>query len=379
MISCLTVTGIACLALLRIFYPEKLLSRDRDVFKWALSVVLLSSLFCLMAVKQRLTAPDPISENIVYNLEKIEKNVSSVENILIIEGGSSAARAINPDLLRDKLKELGFDVLVINFCIPGANHYERLWMFDMFGSSLSETSRGLMAERNVVVLHEAYPVYDQYPSEQMSVNLYRDRTLSYLRPDIACALGKTVIKQRKTENGKKADSLNTGTERTLINIAGHGLINLFNIGLPGRTEPLSDIAPEEARYFNLRAADPKSGNYIGMAKVRERLRGRDTPELSVDTSWVVEIHRSEEQALALKVKRGCFALPTQFSSSPYYIENYRKEYSLLIAWEEDMGLIDALDDPSCWFNRTHLSGKGSAKATEWLAGRLAETEGLIIR
>ncbi|HEX2733532.1 MAG TPA: hypothetical protein VHM70_18100 [Polyangiaceae bacterium] len=88
---------------------------------------------------ERLMMPSPISERARYAHKKLAN--PQEKNVLVVDGGSFAARAINNGLLTLTLARMGYSTRVVHLGITASNHFERYALYQRVVQNLEGRKR----------------------------------------------------------------------------------------------------------------------------------------------------------------------------------------------------------------------------------------------
>src|SRR5258708_4403645 len=120
------VTLIACLCVvvLGILRPSATGGSKVAYSLTAWCAGLLLGAFVLSKTMQLLGYSPASSVNgyVSFNINKVRENRDKLpKNVLVLEGGSCGARALNYRELENQLRARGYSVMVLQFCSPGAS------------------------------------------------------------------------------------------------------------------------------------------------------------------------------------------------------------------------------------------------------------------
>lgn len=305
-----------------------------------------------------------------YNASKAQAAIDrDVGNLLVLEGGSHAARGIHPDLLESSLAAAGFDVSVLSFAVPGASHLERLHLLTRFRNQLRASGTRLERAHNLVLLREANPIYDRDPLRQFEHNPFTDRAVAYLdAPNAIRAIRAQWAASRVDPELRRPG--------VYYQLAQHGLLNGFNVGAESRIGPVEPSRPR----FHARTT-PESGFVF-----------RDTSIIRQDASLEPDLADRERRAWKRSAidrplterfepdHLAFFTVPALRRGYARYVEGYRADHpnSALLSYRDAHDLFDSLDDARCWYDTGHLLEEGAEIYTAWLAAGLAES-GVLVR
>ena len=309
----------------------------------------------------------PLSALVPWNSHRTrEAFQDNTQNILIIEGGSHAARGIDPGLLEEALRRYGLDVLVVSFAVPGANHIERLGWLECYArkSGLSTIGNESKPSTNVVLMREANSGYDERPLEQLRENPFTDRSLAYLGPHQSVqAIGALLV-------ANKIDSLES-VGKMAFQIAQHGLANAFNIGGVMRLTRENSLS-NPSYSFHDRQGTKKGFTYDSELGLLRNSSAKKRADWLPQRAWKAELVDQPLQGAIQPDKTIFFAVPTLRKGTLEYLESYKEDHpnDHLISFRDATELHDDLNKAEAWYDSGHLANDGARAYTLWLAQEL---------
>ena len=363
------ILGTLCLTGLRLLRIDRFNDRGTLVCLLACFTGVLVGAFCIHMVILSL----PVMQHsglaglIKYQTERIKGYGGDLpENIIIIEGGSHAARAVNFRVIENQLKDRGYSSLVLQFAVTGANHFERLWLLTLFSEILPEESWHDLSRRNVVLLREASLIYDNSPIEQFQYNLYRDRTIAYLEPWNAILAAYAVVLHSTTQDSQ----IPWGNMKELFL---HGLLSGLNIGVVHRLDWYHHIDLLKPIYMLKK--QETSFKFDGLHPIWEEIK--EKPEIKpLNLSWKEKtVDVRIKTIIKCPVSLAFFSVPVTRNGYANYLARYKKSYpdAFVIPYSNDMDFLTRLDDSTCWYDISHLLKKGALLYSNWLADELVES------
>ena len=234
------VAGVALISVLR-FLPYKAShSKAPGVYLGCILISLVGWAFVIHSAIRSAPdlAPSTGSVHILKTLtgRLLDLGEKTPENVVLIDGSSYAARAVDYKQMEARLQEAGFPSVVLGFAFPGACEIERAWKFDLFSHLIGARGRDLLSKRNVVFVRETAHIFDLNPLGQIRTNLYTDQTLAYLQPEFALDAVRTLASMASESRTRPDWSL-------AASIASHGLMNAFNVSSLYRWAPFSSLLP----------------------------------------------------------------------------------------------------------------------------------------
>jgi hypothetical protein len=151
----------------------------------------------------------------------------------------------------------------------------------------------------------------------------------------------------------------------------HVLVNLFNVGLANRLVPESSIKPRSGYAV----AAPKPGfRFKGMSPVIAAA----TAEIPTDfrLTWLFDIREPRLRTLwGDRIDHWVsFAIPSTRSNQMMDVRKFCTVADGPCILPTDLSLLKDLDQPKLWRDDGHLSSKGAAIYTKWLARQLARAD-----
>ncbi len=105
------------------------------------------------------------------------------EYILIIEGSSATTRGIDGLRLEERLRAAGVRATVLQLCLAGANHLQRMQLLQNFSNALSTQDWERLGKSRLIFCHEVQALYDRDPLLNYYSNAFTAETLAYSNPD----------------------------------------------------------------------------------------------------------------------------------------------------------------------------------------------------
>ncbi|HEY3645432.1 MAG TPA: hypothetical protein VGM16_08850, partial [Gammaproteobacteria bacterium] len=104
---------------------------------------------------------DQIIRHDIDRVRDAEAGGHVLKNMLLVDGSSETKLGLDPDLIRDRLKAQGYDVLVLVLAEGGANILERYTMMQRFSREMQLA--GLRYGENTRLMMELHPGYESKP------------------------------------------------------------------------------------------------------------------------------------------------------------------------------------------------------------------------
>lgn len=285
--------------------------------------------------------------------------------IVLIDGGSFAARGIDGDRLEQRLEEkAGRKFKVVFLAVPGGNQPERRALLEDAISLLTHRERAQLSGSDVTMMLEIHEEYDRYPLAQLAKNPRSDRAYAYMRPGIAWDALKDGIGDLET--GRRIQLL----EDAMVLASS----NALNVGKASRVRPASSVSPL-AEQMTLRR--PKeSFRFRGLRDVIGSEGKRD--DSIVDEFPEGNIRKRREHIAAASGVREPRVIYFSVPSMTLRHMRYAQGFCIKYASESDgcithgnLRLLRRLNHKKYWYDGGHLLEPGAAQYTRWLADRLA--------
>lgn len=370
-----TVIACLCIVVLGALRPSATGGSKVAYSLAAWCVGLLLGSFVLSRTMQLLGYCPASSANgyVSFNINKVRESTQKLpKNVLLLEGGSCGARALNYRELEDQLRARGYSVMVLQFCSPGASHFERLYTLKQFLRGIGQDILDRLNERNVLLLSEVYRSYDLDPMAQFSQNLYSSRTLAYLQPSIALEALHASRLSCEFDGGNKL------SYKLKLELIKHALLNAFNVGFFNRSEVLAAVPQTEPVYaLNSKKEQFETLNCNAAQLTDELGSVSNLPPLDLRWKRVID---SEWKASGLKYRQVFFATPSLSITDLRYLAQYQRTFTAkpFLWFKTDHAFLKSLADSECWYDQGHLSARGSQLCTPWFADKISES-GLLVR
>jgi hypothetical protein len=282
--------------------------------------------------------------------------------VLILEGSSATEFGINPELLEKKLAEKGIEVTVLKFSLPGANHFERLFMMQVFLQELGKIPHDALKQAPAILLSEVFDAYDQNPIYLFFKEANTQRSMVWLEPHNALMAWKSL----------KA-SLQENKNLTWIMLE-HLLLNRFAVGIFSTLEPLS-YQKKVSQFCPLQ----KTKGTFDYTKTKEAFEKSMTASPNAEKitiplpGWMIYYRELYEQMGTMIHSLVFYALPV--------LEVQRREYQTAFAaalpphtmmlGPASLKFMKTLLQENYWFDGVHPTAAGAPLFTEWLAEEIA--------
>ncbi len=275
------------------------------------------------------------------------------KNVLLIDGGSYAARAIDERALTRELARLGYSVRAVQLAVGAGNHFERFKLYEELAGDIRARAG---AGQRWLFLAEVHYDYDFAPVAQFGENQDTDRTYHYMTPKNAWHAALAL---------HGPGTRPAGFDHPYWALARHSLVNAFNAGVSARVVPWQRIKAHSGFVKGQSMA-----RFKGIKSVLQEAR---TPREAIAVPpWMFEIRERRERAVFAPYLADWvyFGVPSMVPVQLRYIRSFcaaTKEKCIVPA---DQSLLESLNEPALWYNQGHLSTRGAAIYSRWLAAEL---------
>jgi hypothetical protein len=280
------------------------------------------------------------------------------KNIVVVDGGSGTARALDPKTFRRQLKKQGYDASIVQVSLAGANHFERFAMHHWLLDLIRGREREEWKATNTILLSEVHDGYDKTPLVQLADNTDTDRAYSYLYPSNAF----WAWKASRLEDGR-VDRFDEGFEWTLLR---HVLYTGLNVGTVSRLVPYAELKPKSGFSPKRRAA--KKFRFKGVKRQLGWLKESPAPS---EVKWLQTVRepRLREAYRGLVDNWSYHTLP-RLRKTPLQYNRATCSHKEEPCLEVDRALLKRLNHQSMWHDRGHLARAGAKIYSKWLADQL---------
>jgi hypothetical protein len=285
------------------------------------------------------------------------------KNILLIDGGSYAARGVSERALQHALRKLGYSVRVVHMAMGAANHFERQTLYRRIVSQLGPRTK---KKQRWIYLAEVHKQYDSSPLAQFTPNADTARAEDYMTPAAAWS----ALNALNSEHIKKEKA----PLKLRLAVLRNALARSFNAGIA-------------SRLVNSKKVRARSGYAAHRASKRFRFRGLDKllaearkPTAQKISPWLFEQRAPQEREIWGEYldRWVYFGVPSTQPAQLAYITSFCKLSKRKCISPRDLTLLRQLNNRKHWKDRGHLSASGSKIYTQWLAKELRST-GLLAR
>ncbi|HEX2730978.1 MAG TPA: hypothetical protein VHM70_05210 [Polyangiaceae bacterium] len=306
---------------------------------------------------EKLILRSPISQRALYASKEFAK--PREKNVLVIDGGSYASRAIDHHLLKVTLAHEGYSTRIVHLGIGAANHFERYSLYQRVVRHLHGRKR--KKGQRWIYLAEVHRGYDVEPLSQFNRNRDTERAYDYMNAKSAwLALRATFTRDIK---------LDAHPWRVRSEILRHAAINAFNVGLSSMLCRASKVKPDDGHV----AYGAKRGRpFSGLGPLLKELDLKDHVKIP---PWVFDIREREEDRLwgPFMDRWIYFGVPSTHPGQLRYIRNFCEHTKRLCIQPANRRMLSELNSKEYWLNPGHLSTAGARIYTLWLAERLIHT------
>ncbi|GAA3931701.1 hypothetical protein [Luteimonas lutimaris] len=287
-----------------------------------------------------------------------------LEGFFILDGGSYSARGVDDAMLEQRLsRRLGAPIQVLTLSLAGGNQLERWKVLENALALLDRDERDAFLASRKTLLLEIHAQYDRYPLVQLRRNRYSDRAYAYLDTEVA-------LEVARTERGRMEPD---EYRRLWIDVLGHAMVNIMNIGLATRVVSAEDVLPGGGY-------DPLDGpargyRFKGTKSARQSLK--QPPLEAEELPWHNIERRRARYARVLdggsKPQIIYFSVPTPRTFDLTYARGFCAAVSGFSCIDHShWGLLERLDDKRFWYDDGHMQRRGAEIYTRWLSSRLAK-------
>ncbi len=279
--------------------------------------------------------------------------------VIILEGSSATQYGVNGRALEKLLADAGKPVTVLQFSISGANHFERLFMLQLFLETLGAKHREELKQAPTILLAEVFDAYDESPLYLFKKESYTRRAITWFEPRVAWSSYKAW-----RANGK-------ANEVSYWMLWEHFLLNRFAVGSFSSFEiPLYSKKIEP--FFPL-AGTKKTFCYDSAEQAF--LKTTMTPHTQkLCSGWKSYYQTLFQEMSGVVTSLGFYALPTLETQRRAYQENFAAS---LPACTTMLGPVSLKEmqyflHREYWFDGVHPQGAGAILVTQWLAEQIVE-------
>ena len=292
------------------------------------------------------------------------------KDILIIEGSSITAFGIDNREVEAALAAQGWDPVVLQLSISGANHFERTFMIGAFFRNLSPADRNQIRNARVVLLKEVFDTYDNNPLSLFDKDEYQERAKVYMNPSNALQVLRAFAASLPEEIPllERVSSLSHYGRL----IGERLLMNRFCAGALSDMNP--DVWKKRTQAFHALSGTKPGFDYDTMVKSSARIPGTEQslPWSSLPPGWLACFHY-EKLILGGDIDAvAFFAMPTLEPQRAVYQRRFSRslpEGAIMIGPPSSDQLQPFLQK-EYWFDGVHPTGLGAAKFSRWFAGEL---------
>lgn len=264
----------------------------------------------------------------------------------------------------------GWDPVILEFALPGANHFERTFLLEAFFRSLPRADREKIRKARVILLKEVFDIYDHNPLCLFEKEEYQDRAKVYMNPSNALQAWSAYASSlpENTPLLERASGLfQYGTligERFLMNRFGAGAFSDMRPDIwKKRTQSFHTLTGTKPRFHYDRTIQE-----MGDSSGTERAE----PWISLPPGWLA-CFRHEKQVLGDDVDAvAFFAMPALESHRVLYQREFSRslpEGTVMIGPPSSDQLQPFLKK-EYWFDGVHPTKEGAAEFSRWFAGEL---------
>ena len=284
--------------------------------------------------------------------------------LMILEGSSVTEFGINQELLQKKLQEQGIDVTIVKLALPGANHFERLFMMQMFLTKLASLSHHHEIEAiPVILMSEVFETYDQNPLNLFLKESHTQRSLVWLEPHYAMVAWKALCSSLQSK------------EHLSAMILEHLCLNRFAVGIFSTLELLnynkkvlgfSSLQKTKETFCYQKTKEDVEKTILSPPSTAEKM-------IVPPPGWMIYYQELFAQMGSVVHALIFYGLPT-LEMEQY---NYQKAFAqalpphTLMLGPASTQFIKKLLNEKNWFDSVHPQGPGAYLFTTWLCNQIA--------
>lgn len=311
------------------------------------SLVVGAFLVSILVSHQRWVARGSVSPVAKYAVQQLDR--PREKNVLILDGASYVLNGVDVVIVADELEKLGYSARAVKLAFGGANHFERMRLYQDIVDRLPAETR---AGQRWLFFAEVMGGYDQEPLNQLFENLDSARAFHYLSADNAWYAGRAM----------QSEHLSPPKVRNWEwTVARHTLVNAFNAGIVSRVVPEAEVKP----VTGLASKGFKRFDYDFETLLKEAQN--PGPPIPIPP-WMFEIREPRERAIwgSFGANFVYYGVPSTRPEQLRYIRSFcaaTKEPCL----RPDEALIKELEAATNWRNAGHLNRNGATIYSRWLA------------
>jgi len=315
------------------------------------STVLTAAAMGAFIRSRRLLPKTLASELVNYGLLQLAN--ATEKNVLVLDGGSYPARGIDERVLAKELAARGYSVRVVHLGLSAGNHLERYTMYEDLLSRVPAIAPG----RRTIFLAEAHIGYDMSPFAQLERNRDTARTYHYVTPTNAWYGLRSVF----FGGGDRI----AGRDLAWT-VARHAMINGFQVGTASYLFPDTEVRPHSGHIFGTHVVGFRFAGLAEPLKIAQ-----ESPDQVVIPRWLWDVRERRLRAL-WDGRVSAWAYYGVPSATPIPTQFIRKFCTVTkepcIA--PDVALLRSLDHAEDWYDIGHMSSRGAALYSAWLAARI---------
>lgn len=273
--------------------------------------------------------------------------------VIILVGSSATQYGINGHLLEQSLTNAGYPTTVLQFSLSGANHFERLFMLQLFLKEIGEENRKKLQKAPTLMLCEVFNAYDESPLYLFKKEAYSQRAITWFEPNEAWAAWKAW-----RASGKDIDiSYWTLWEHFLLNRFAIGSFSSFELPRYHQTiEPFFSLSGTKKTFHYNQAATT-------FLETKQQVHFQ-----KLYPGWEKYYQTLFEEMHDVVSFCGFYALPTLEPERFCYQKNFAAalpRYTTMLGPASDETMKSLLHE-EYWFDGVHPQGQGAELVTFWL-------------
>lgn len=341
--------------------------------RFVVALILVAMVFGTFLIARSLISDDAIwpGSEVARRNRWIHNHLKKTEAwetrpVIFLVGSSATNYGIDPLRLEKELQSSGINATVLSFCMPGDNHYERIYMLRQFLGLLSEADKKKLRRTTVFFLGEIFDSYDKDPVYRMEKDAFSERSIKYLNPQSSW---QSWHAYRTTQEANGAlESFDTGWL-----LLQHALLNRFAVG----TFSSMNLSPMRKRktppFFPLEGVKSSFDAGLAIQKIR-KYQPPAASLASLPAPWAL-MNRDYRDLMDPYVDNyGFYALPMLEPARISYAHSFARAVPSdhLVFGPPTPGELEAMLASENWFDGVHPTGLGAEKFTLWLANQLTK-------
>lgn len=300
------------------------------------------------------------------NLDQVRSDYAGhvPRNLVVIEGSSQTALALDAQAIEEKLRGWGYDVTVVDLAISGGNLLERYTLMQRF--TMEMRRRGLPYASNTRLLFELHPDYDHEPLRFFA--FYEDTLQTYHYSEFS-----NLLYAWRAYRGA-GGALDKQALSTFGDFLSHCIVWTFKIGLLPKMQKFDLLTPMQA--FTPYDGPVKTNGYNRRA-FPDLVAKKGTKGISA-------------QAMNRRVQRVTSLFGDGLSGYGYFLipslDRRKMNYGHAVCARRlapvcidasDPSIYKTLDASHDYYNRDHLNREGARIYSDYFARQLVADQVVV--